>query len=135
VLAGVLVNVQMVRADRHAVRPHLSLQADGVARYRHNPRVLDSSGRCRAQRVRSRGRVLATGDPELARQARTSYQKLGVASNGTCVEPVSRCCLAARRSICSATPTRARTGARATRRMWSATPTIGCAASTITPRT
>jgi hypothetical protein len=37
------------------------------------------------------GRVLATGDPELARQARTTYQKLGVAPNGTCVEPVSRC--------------------------------------------
>jgi hypothetical protein len=92
VLAGVLINVQMVRADRYVVRPHLSLQADGVARYQYNPRVLDLVRALRGGSVFDRaGRVLATGDPELARQARTAYQKLGVAPNGTCVEPVSRC--------------------------------------------
>ncbi|HEV8393179.1 MAG TPA: FtsW/RodA/SpoVE family cell cycle protein [Vicinamibacterales bacterium] len=92
VLAGVLVNVQMVRADRYVVRPHLSLQADGVARYQYNPRVLDLVRALPRGSVFDRaGRVLATGDPEQARQARTTYQKLGVAPNGTCVEPVSRC--------------------------------------------
>jgi len=92
VLTGVLINVQMVGADRYVVRPHLSLQADGVARYQYNPRVLDLvRGLPRGSVFDRAGRVLATGDPELARQARTTYQKLGVAPNGTCVEPVSRC--------------------------------------------
>ena len=92
VLAGVLANVQLVRADRYVVRPHLSLQADGVARYQYNPRVLDLVRALPRGSVFDRaGRVLATGDPELARQARTAYQKLGVAPNGTCVEPVARC--------------------------------------------
>jgi cell division protein FtsW (lipid II flippase) len=92
VLAGVLANVQMVRADRYVVRPHLSLQADGVARYQYNPRVLDLVRALPRGTVFDRaGRVLATGDPELARQARTAYQKIGVAPNGTCVEPVARC--------------------------------------------
>jgi cell division protein FtsW (lipid II flippase) len=92
VLVGVLTNVQMVRADRYVVRPHLSLQADGVARYQYNPRVLDLVRALPRGTVFDRaGRVLATGDPELARQARTAYQKIGVAPNGTCVEPVARC--------------------------------------------
>jgi cell division protein FtsW (lipid II flippase) len=92
VLAGVLVNVQLVRADRYVVKPHLSLQADGVARYQYNPRVLDLVRALPRGNVFDRaGRVLATGDPELARQARTAYQKIGVAPNGTCVEPVARC--------------------------------------------
>ena len=86
------VDVQLVRADRYVVRPHLSLQADGVARYQYNPRVLDLVRALPRGTVFDRaGRVLATGDPELARQARTTYQKLGVAPNGTCVEPVARC--------------------------------------------
>ena len=92
VLVGVLANVQMVRADRYVVRPHLSLQADGVARYQYNPRVLDLVRALPRGTVFDRaGRVLATGDPELARQARTTYQKIGVAPNGTCVDPVARC--------------------------------------------
>jgi cell division protein FtsW (lipid II flippase) len=92
VLAGVLLDVQLVRADRYVVRPHLSLQADGVARYQYNPRVLDLVRLLPRGSVFDRaGRVLATGDPELAQQARATYQKLGVPANGTCVEPVSRC--------------------------------------------
>ena len=86
-------DVQLVRADRYVVKPHLSLQADGVARYQYNPRVLDLVRALPRGSVFDRaGRVLATGDPELARQARTRrIQKLGVTPNGTCVEPVARC--------------------------------------------
>ena len=92
VLAGVLIDVQLVRADRYVVRPHLSLQADGVARYQYNPRVLDVVRLLPRGNIFDRGgRVLATGDPEVATQARTAYQKLGVPANGTCVEPVTRC--------------------------------------------
>jgi hypothetical protein len=92
VLAGVLIDVQFVRADQYAVKPHLSLQADGVARYQYNPRVLDLVRMLPRGNVLDRtGRVLATGDPALARQARVAYQKLGVTPNGTCVDPVARC--------------------------------------------
>jgi cell division protein FtsW (lipid II flippase) len=92
VLLGVLLDVQLVRADRYVVRPHLSLQADGVARYQYNPRVIDLVRALPRGSVFDRaGRVLATGDPELARQARTTFQKYGVTPNGTCVEPVARC--------------------------------------------
>ena len=92
VLAGVLLDVQLVRADRYVVRPHLSLQADGVARYQYNPRVTDLVRALPRGSVFDRaGRVLATGDPQLARQARTTFQKYGVTPNGTCVEPVARC--------------------------------------------
>jgi hypothetical protein len=92
VVAGVLVNVQLVRADHYAVKPHLSVQGDGVARYQYNPRVLDLVRSLPRGTIFDRaGRVLATGDPELAQKARAAYQKLGVGPNGTCVEPVSRC--------------------------------------------
>ncbi|HXR43566.1 MAG TPA: FtsW/RodA/SpoVE family cell cycle protein, partial [Pseudolysinimonas sp.] len=92
VLVGVLLHVQLVRADQYVVKPHLSVQADGVARYQYNPRVMDLVRSLPRGNVLDRaGRVLATGDPELARRARASYQKLGAAPNGTCVEPVSRC--------------------------------------------
>jgi len=92
VIVGVLIQVQLLRADTFAVKPHLSVQADGVARYQYNPRVLDLVRSLPRGSVLDRaGRVLATGDPELARRARAAYQKLGVAPNGTCVDPVSRC--------------------------------------------
>ena len=92
VIVGVLLHVQLVRADDYAVKPHLSVQGDGVARYQYNPRVLDLVRSLPRGNVLDRsGRVLATGDPELAQRARASYQKLGITPNGTCVDPVSRC--------------------------------------------
>jgi hypothetical protein len=91
-LAGVLVTVQVVHADAYAVKPHLSLQADGVGRYQYNPRVLDLVRELPRGSVLDRsGRVLATGDAALAQKARAAYATLGVAPNGTCVEPVVRC--------------------------------------------
>jgi cell division protein FtsW (lipid II flippase) len=92
VIVGVLAHVQLVRADDYAVRPHLSVQGDGVARYQYNPRVVDLIRALPRGSVLDRaGRVLATSDAALAQKARASYQKLGVPPNGTCVEPVSRC--------------------------------------------
>jgi cell division protein FtsW (lipid II flippase) len=92
VIVGVLAQVQLVRADRYVVRPHLSVQGDGVARYQYNPRVLDVLRTLPRGSVLDRaGRVLATSDAEMAQRARAAYQKLGIAPNGTCVEPVSRC--------------------------------------------
>jgi len=92
VLVGVLVDVQLVRADRYVVKPHSSVQADGVGRYQYNPRVLDIVRAMPRGTVFDRaGRVLATGDAGLAKQALAAYQKLGLQPNGTCVEPVERC--------------------------------------------
>jgi hypothetical protein len=49
-LIGVLANVQVVRADTYAVKPHLGMQADGVRRYQYNPRLLDVLVRFRGAR-------------------------------------------------------------------------------------
>ncbi len=92
VLVGVLIDVQLVRADQYVVRPHVSLQADGVGRYQYNPRVMDVvRGMPRGTVFDRAGRVLATGDAGLAQQALATYRKLGLQPNGTCVEPVERC--------------------------------------------
>jgi hypothetical protein len=44
VLVAVLADVQVVRADTYAVKPHLGLQADGVRRFQYNPRLLEVLG-------------------------------------------------------------------------------------------
>ena len=91
-LLGVLLAVQVVGADEYIVKPHLGVQADGVARYQYNPRVME------VVRSMSRGSVfdreglaLATGDATIAREALTRYRDLGVAANATCVDPIERC--------------------------------------------
>ena len=93
VIVGVLLHVQVVRADDYAVKPHLSVQGDGVARYQYNPRVLDA-GPVAAARHRRSIAADACWRPatrELAQRARAPYQKLGIAPDGTCVDPVERC--------------------------------------------
>ena len=60
-LLGVLLNVQVVRADDYVVKPHLGLQADGVRRYQYNQRVLDV-GRPDPARHDLRSTGLAAGD-------------------------------------------------------------------------
>ena len=94
-----------------------------------------SCGRCPAATCSiAAGRVLATGDPELAQRARARTRSSASSPNGTCVRSGRAAAIrsAARRSTCWATPTPARTGARATAPTSSATPTTGCAGSTIT---
>ena len=79
VLIGVLVNVQVVRADTYAVKPHLGRQADGVRRYQYNPRVLDVIGQIPRGTVFDRnGLPLATSDPEVIGRAAAEYKKRGM---------------------------------------------------------
>ena len=40
-LVLLLLDVQVLRADDYVVKPHLSMQADGVRRFQYNQRVLD----------------------------------------------------------------------------------------------
>lgn len=93
--AGLLVTafrVQVLHADETAIRPHLGLQADGVRRYQHNPRVLD------AVRLLPRGSILdrqglplATEDRALLARARDEYTRLGIDIASVCADASARC--------------------------------------------
>ena len=90
-LVGVLVNVQVIRADSYAVKPHLGLQADGVRRYQYNPRVLDVVAQIPRGTVYDRnGLPLATNDRSLMESAAAEYKKRGVEISG-CDKPAERC--------------------------------------------
>ncbi len=79
VLIGVLVNVQVIRADTYAVKPHLGRQADGVRRYQYNPRVLEVIGQIPRGTVFDRnGLPLATSDLALMKSASAEYKKRGI---------------------------------------------------------
>lgn len=78
-LVVMLLDVQVVRADGYAVRPHLGLQADGVRRYQYNQRVLDVSALASRGTVSDRnGLPLATSDYRVVERAATAYRKRGV---------------------------------------------------------
>jgi cell division protein FtsW (lipid II flippase) len=92
VLLIALIDVQVLRADAYLVKPHLGVQADGVRRYQYNRRVLDVAALIpRGNVYDRRGRLLATGDATAVAEARGAYEKLGVALNSTCQEPIERC--------------------------------------------
>lgn len=85
------LDIQVVRADQYVVKPHLSLQADGVRRYQYNQRVLDVA------RMIPRGTIfdrrdfpLATTDPTVISKSR-EVRQLRAALDPTCVEPIERC--------------------------------------------
>ena len=91
VLVGVLGNVQVLRADTYAVKPHLGLQADGVRRYQYNPRVLDLIGRIPRGTIYDRnGLPLATSERTLMESAVAEYKKRGI-DVATCDASVERC--------------------------------------------
>lgn len=78
-LVGVLLNVQVLRADSYAVRPHLGLQADGVRRYQYNPRIMDVIAQIPRGSVYDRnGLPLATSDRAIAERAAAEYKKHGI---------------------------------------------------------
>lgn len=91
-LIGVMCHVAVISADDFAIRPHLSLQADGVRRYQYNPRVLDIARSIPRGTVYDRhGLPLATGEADVVRRARTEYAKYGISFNERCAEPTERC--------------------------------------------
>ena len=86
------LDIQAVRADQYVVKPHLSLQADGVRRYQYNQRVVDVA------RMIPRGTIfdrrdlpLATTDPTVISKSREGLRQLRAALDSTCVEPIERC--------------------------------------------
>ena len=91
VLVGVLVNVQVIRADAYAVKPHLGLQGDGVRRYQYNPRVLDVVSQIPRGTVYDRnGLPLATNERSLIERAAAEYKKRGIEVS-PCGKPPQRC--------------------------------------------
>ncbi len=91
-IGGVLLSVQLVRADEFASRRHFGVQADGIGRYQYNPRVLDLVREIPRGSVYDRtGLALATGSPRVAQRAREGYRRLGLAPNPTCDPPIERC--------------------------------------------
>ena len=90
-LVVVLANVQVVRADTYAVKPHLGMQADGVRRFQYNPRLLEVLGQIPRGTVYDRnGLVLATSNPGVAGRAAAEYKKRGMDVAG-CAAGVARC--------------------------------------------
>ena len=91
-LALLILNVQVLRADDYAVKPHLSLQADGVRRYQYNQRVLDVARLIpRGTIYDRRGLPLATTDAGVVRKWRDALRELTAELHQTCIEPVERC--------------------------------------------
>src|SRR5262249_35814922 len=91
-LLVVLFDIQVLSADSYAVKPHLSLQADGGRRYQYNQRVLDVA------RLIPRGTIydhaglpLATSSAAVALKARKDYGNAGISLDLTCTEPFERC--------------------------------------------
>ena len=92
VVTGMLLNVQVLRADAYVVRPHLGVQADGVRRSQYNQRVLDVAADIPRGTVYDRkGLPLATGDPTVSRRARDEYRKHGVDVPGCAADFEERC--------------------------------------------
>ena len=95
--AAVMIGVVMasaatVSADELATRPHLGMQADGMRRFQHNPRVLDVARSIpRGTIFDRRGLPLATGDAADVKQARADYRRFDVGVDPHCGESRSRC--------------------------------------------
>jgi cell division protein FtsW (lipid II flippase) len=91
-LIGVLVNVQIVRADDVAVRAHLGIQADGGRRFEYNPRLIDVVRSLPRGSIYDRRHVpLATDDPRVLAPARQAYERLGISMADACPRPDERC--------------------------------------------
>ena len=91
-IAVVMASAATVSADALATRPHLGVQADGMRRFQHNPRVLDvARGIPRGTIVDRRGLALATGNAGAVKQARADYARFGVTVDTRCGESQSRC--------------------------------------------
>jgi cell division protein FtsW (lipid II flippase) len=92
VLLAAVWRVGVLSADELAIRPHLSLQGDGVRRYQYNPRVLDAARAIpRGSIVDRRGLPLATADAATMERARAEYAALGVSLARACPQREERC--------------------------------------------
>jgi cell division protein FtsW (lipid II flippase) len=91
-LLALALDIQVVHADDYVVKPHLSMQADGVRRYQYNQRVLDVARLIpRGTIYDRRGFPLATTDTTVVGKAGEQLGELGAEGHPTCMEPIERC--------------------------------------------
>ena len=91
-LIAVMIDVQVVRADEYAARPHLGVQADGGRRFEYNPRLLDVARELPRGTIYDRnGLALASADPKAIASARPAYRRLGVSIATACATAAERC--------------------------------------------
>ena len=85
-------DIQVVRADHYVVKPHLSMQGDGVRRYQYNPRVLDVARMIpRGTIYDRRGLPLATSEAFVVLESRDALRDLTTVPDPTCRPPIERC--------------------------------------------
>ena len=91
-LVLLLLNIQVLRADDYVVKPHLSMQADGVRRFQYNQRVLDVARLIpRGSIFDRRGFPLATTNAAIVARSRDKFADLQLQDRGSCAEPIERC--------------------------------------------
>ena len=87
-----LLDIQVLRADDYVVKPHLSMQADGVRRFQYNQRVLDVARLIPRGTIFDRqGFPLATTDAAIVARLRDKFADSPLQDRGTCAEPIERC--------------------------------------------
>jgi hypothetical protein len=87
-----VLDIQVLHADDYVVKPHLSMQADGVRRYQYNQRVLDVTRLIpRGTIYDRRGFPLATTDAAVVLKSRDAFREVRAQQDPTCVEPIDRC--------------------------------------------
>jgi cell division protein FtsW (lipid II flippase) len=92
VVVGSLARVQAVAADDIVVKPTLVVQADGVARYQYNPRLLQAARRIARGTIFDRnGFALATGESSRAEPLQRRLAQLGAADSVACPPAPARC--------------------------------------------
>ena len=92
VVAGRLVFVQAVAADRMASATALTEQADGVRRFEYNPRLVAAAQQIVRGTITDRhGIPLATSRPEDLRAHAGDYAALGVSPAKACPDEGARC--------------------------------------------
>ena len=138
-LAGVVLRVQVVSADELAIKPHLGVQADGGRRFEYNPRMLDLIRDLpRGTIFDRRGLPLATDDRRVLDEAARALRAARRAARASSVPtPGSDATRSAARAfhILGDVAHAGELDRHRTPRTSNATPTIGCADSTITAST
>jgi cell division protein FtsW (lipid II flippase) len=90
-LTLVLADVQLLRADRYVARPHLGTQADQVRRFQYNRRLLDVAELVPRGAIFDRRGILLAGNQSHALEARAAHDRLDLATDASCIEPIERC--------------------------------------------
>jgi cell division protein FtsI/penicillin-binding protein 2/cell division protein FtsW (lipid II flippase) len=92
VLVARMAQVQVVAADRFAVRPNLTRQADGGYRYQYNPRLIAAARTIERGTIYDRNGVpVATSRQQEVLSFAERYRRLGLTVSTACQDQRQRC--------------------------------------------